>query len=146
MVRGTGQKVRGLKYGAYRPTLTIIDDGEGDGNAQTPMAREKFRRWIDTSVVPGSDDGKIVFIGTIVDEEAYLNTVAGSKAFNKDALLHQYQDMTDNLIELADDLGWEYDRMSSSGQETLDKMYTVLGMQTINEIQKEISNERNKQK
>ena len=64
-----------------------------------------------------------------------------TKAFNKDALLHQYQDMTDNLIELADDLGWEYDRMSSSGQETLDKMYTVLGMQTINEIQKEISND-----
>ena len=84
MVRGTGQKVRGLKYGAYRPTLTIIDDGEGDGNAATPMQRDKFRRWIDTSVVPGSDDGKIVFIGTIVDEEAYLNTVAGSKAFNKD--------------------------------------------------------------
>ena len=82
MVRGTGQKVRGLKYGAYRPTLTIIDDGEGDGNAQTPMAREKFRRWIDTSVVPGSDDGKIVFVGTIVDEDAYLNTVAGSRAFN----------------------------------------------------------------
>ena len=84
MVRGTGQKVRGLKYGAYRPTLTIIDDGEGDGNAATPMQRDKFRRWIDTSVVPGSDDGKIVFIGTIVDEEAYLNTVAGSKAYNKD--------------------------------------------------------------
>ena len=66
--------------------------------------------------------------------------------FNKDALLHQYQDMTDKLIDLADDLGWDYDRMSSSGQETLDEIYTVLGMQTINEIQKEINNERNKQK
>ena len=53
--------------------------------------------------------------------------------FNKDALLHQYQDMTDELIELADDLGWDYDRMSSSGQETLDEMYTVLGMQPINQ-------------
>ena len=82
MVRGTGQKVRGLKYGAYRPTLTVIDDGEGDGNTKTPMAREKFRRWIDTSVVPGSDDGKIVFIGTVVDEDSYLNTVAGSRAFD----------------------------------------------------------------
>jgi len=84
MVRGTGQKVRGLKYGAYRPTLTIIDDGEGDGNTATPMQRDKFRRWIDTAVVPGSDDAKIVFVGTIVDEEAYLNNVAGSKAFTKD--------------------------------------------------------------
>ena len=73
-----------------------------------------------------------------------------TKAFNKDALLHQYQDMTDELIELADDLGWDYDRMSSSGQETLDKMYTVLGMQTMAELdelaKKEMNNERNKQK
>ena len=84
MVRGTGQKVRGLKYGAYRPTLTIIDDGEGDGNTATPMQRDKFRRWIDTAVVPGSDDAKIVFVGTIVDEEAYLNNVAGSRAYNKE--------------------------------------------------------------
>lgn len=84
MVRGTGQKVRGLKYGAYRPTLTIIDDGEGDGNAATVDQRDKFRRWIDTAVVPGSDDGKIVFVGTIIDEDAYLNRIGGSRAFDKD--------------------------------------------------------------
>ncbi len=83
MVRGTGQKVRGLKYGAYRPTLTIIDDGEGDGNAATVDQRDKFRRWIDTAVVPGSDDGKIVFVGTIIDEDAYLNRIGGSRAFDK---------------------------------------------------------------
>ena len=83
MVRGTGQKVRGLKYNAYRPTLTIIDDGEGDGNTGTMLQREKFRRWIDTSVVPGSDDGKVIFVGTIVDEDSYLNNVAGTKAYDK---------------------------------------------------------------
>ena len=84
MVRGTGQKVRGLKYNAYRPTLSIIDDGEGDGNTGTQLQRDKFRRWIDTAVVPGSDDGKIVFVGTIVDEDSYLNNVAGTKAYNKE--------------------------------------------------------------
>ena len=83
MVRGTGQKVRGLKYNAYRPTLSIIDDGEGDGNTGTQLQRDKFRRWIDTSVVPGSDDGKIIFVGTIVDEDSYLNNVAGTKAYDK---------------------------------------------------------------
>ena len=86
MVRGTGQKVRGLKYNAYRPTLTIIDDGEGDGNTGTQLQRDKFRRWIDTSVVPGSDDGKVVFVGTIVDEDSYLNNVAGTKAYNRDGI------------------------------------------------------------
>lgn len=83
LIRGTGQKVRGLKYGAYRPTLTIIDDGEGEANSNTPMAREKFRRWLNAVVIPASGDAKLCFIGTIVDEEAYLNRIAGPKAYDK---------------------------------------------------------------
>jgi hypothetical protein len=70
LIRGTGQKVRGLKYGAYRPTLTIIDDGEGEANSTTPTARDKFRRWLNAAVIPGSGDAKLVFIGTIVDNDA----------------------------------------------------------------------------
>lgn len=82
-IRGTGQKVRGLKFGPYRPTLTIIDDGEGDRNSSSPVQREQFRRWLNGAVIPGSDDARLVFIGTIVDEESYLNRIAGSKAYNK---------------------------------------------------------------
>ena len=65
---------------------------------------------------------------------------------SNDALLHQYQDMTDKLIDLADDLGWEYDRMSSSGQETLDKIYIVLGKDTIPEQDIEILRKEQQQK
>ena len=65
---------------------------------------------------------------------------------SNDALLHQYQDMTDKLINLADDLGWEYDRMSSSGQETLDKIYIVLGKDTIPEQDMEILRKEQQQK
>jgi len=83
LVRGVGQKVRGLKYGPYRPTLTIIDDGEGEANSATQAQREKFRRWLNAAVIPGSDDSKLVFIGTIVDDEAYLNRIAGPKAYDK---------------------------------------------------------------
>ena len=61
---------------------------------------------------------------------------------SNDALLHKYQDMTDKLADLADDLGWEYDRMSSSGQETLDKIYKILGMETIPEIDLKILKEK----
>ena len=84
LIRGTGQKVRGLKYGAYRPTLTIIDDGEGEANSATPMARDKFRRWLNGAVIPGSGDAKLVFIGTIVDQDSYLNRIAGPLAYSKD--------------------------------------------------------------
>ena len=38
------------------------------------------------------------------------------------------------VTKLVVDLCWEYDRMSSSGQETLDKLCKVLGI----EIEKEI--------
>ena len=38
------------------------------------------------------------------------------------------------LLELIDDLNWDYDRMSSSGQETLDKLCKVLGIETEKEI------------
>ena len=36
----------------------------------------------------------------------------------------------DTIRKLLDDLGWEYDRMSSSGQETLDKLFKIFGMMT----------------
>jgi|TARA_Y100000310_G_scaffold333707_1_gene411798 predicted phage terminase large subunit-like protein len=83
LVRGCGQKVRGLKYGAYRPTLTIIDDGEGEANTITTGQRDKFRRWLNAAVIPGSDSARLINIGTIVDEDSYLNRTAGSKAYNR---------------------------------------------------------------
>lgn len=63
---------------------------------------------------------------------------------SNDALLHKYQDMVDKLKTLTDDLGWDYERMSSSGQETLDEIYTVLGMQTISQIEQEIKDGKHK--
>ena len=38
------------------------------------------------------------------------------------------------LRELVDDMYWDYDRMSSSGQETLDKIADILGLPTENEV------------
>ena len=38
------------------------------------------------------------------------------------------------VTKLVVDLCWEYDRMSSSGQETLDKLCKVLGIQTEAEM------------
>ena len=38
------------------------------------------------------------------------------------------------ITKLVVDLCWEYDRMSSSGQETLDKLCKVLGIETEAEM------------
>ena len=36
-----------------------------------------------------------------------------------------------DLMILVDDLGWDFDRMSSNGQETLNDIYKLLGMAQI---------------
>ena len=45
------------------------------------------------------------------------------------------------LRELVDDLYWDYDRMSSSGQETLDKIADLLGIPTESEMNEETAND-----
>jgi len=44
------------------------------------------------------------------------------------------------LKELVDDMFWEYDRLSSSGQKTLDKIAKLIGVPTNDEM-KEKENE-----
>ena len=39
------------------------------------------------------------------------------------------------LLQLIDDMGWDYDRFSSSGQETYDKICTILA--TVKEVKDE---------
>ena len=43
----------------------------------------------------------------------------------------------EKIIEAVADLFWEYDRMSSSGQETLDKLATLIGISTQQEFEME---------
>jgi DNA polymerase III gamma/tau subunit len=37
-----------------------------------------------------------------------------------------------------DDLGWEYDRMSSSGQITMDKIWKLVGLPTFSDVEEEV--------
>ena len=39
------------------------------------------------------------------------------------------------LINLLNDLEWDHDRLSSSGQETLDKMAKLLGLPTFDDVE-----------
>ena len=45
------------------------------------------------------------------------------------------------LRELVDDMYWEYDRMSSSGKETLDKIANLVGVPTESEMNEETAND-----
>ena len=42
---------------------------------------------------------------------------------------HIQQEKLDELLHLVDELGWDFHRMSSSGQETYHKLCDLLGIQ-----------------
>jgi len=41
----------------------------------------------------------------------------------------EIQDLLTAIIHLVDDLSWDYDRLSSGGKETLDKLHELLGIE-----------------
>ena len=45
---------------------------------------------------------------------------------NKQRMSLKAMKMVTNLLKLIDDMGWDYDRFSSSGQETYDKICVIL--------------------
>ena len=47
----------------------------------------------------------------------------------------------ERLQNLVEDMYWEYDRMSSSGKETLDKIADLVGVPTESEMNEEIAND-----
>ena len=57
---------------------------------------------------------------------------------NRDKVLKQKKDehRENKMIEAVADLFWEYDRMSSSGKETLDNLAILVGIPTQEEFEK----------
>lgn len=53
------------------------------------------------------------------------NMAVTDKIYTQDEI----QDLLTTIIHLVDDLNWEYDRMSSSGKETLDNLSELLGIE-----------------
>ncbi|WP_179038506.1 phage terminase large subunit [Limnobaculum xujianqingii] len=74
-VAGSGKKLRGLRHGAYRPDLVVLDDIENDEQVRNPEQREKLENWLKKTVMPlGAAGGKldIVYIGTILHYDSVL--------------------------------------------------------------------------
>jgi predicted phage terminase large subunit-like protein len=91
VAKGTGQKVRGMLTGEEtitRPNLIILDDFESETNSGTKEAIDKNVKWITKAVEPSlSDDGRLIAIGTIVSQRAYLSRIRKDPAFK----VHFYQ-------------------------------------------------------
>ncbi len=73
MAKGAEMKFRGLKYGAHRPDLVVIDDLENDEIVESKERREKLRRWFSGTLMPVIGvGGQFVYIGTILHDDSLL--------------------------------------------------------------------------
>ncbi|MFV0626150.1 MAG: phage terminase large subunit [Alphaproteobacteria bacterium] len=74
--RGAGQKLRGLKHGAFRPDLVILDDIENDELVVRVENRNKLNEWLNKAVENLGEAGAkldIIYIGTILHYDSVLN-------------------------------------------------------------------------
>lgn len=52
---GMGQSVRGLRIGAQRPDLCIIDDVETKEFIKNPKRQDEYRKWVEGDLIPTMD-------------------------------------------------------------------------------------------
>jgi len=69
----TEQGIRGIKHGAYRPDLVILDDIEDISSVRTKESRDKTYNWVMGDVMPIGDKAtKFVFVGNLLHEDSLL--------------------------------------------------------------------------
>lgn len=99
-VAGSGKRLRGLRHGAYRPDLVVLDDIENDEQVRSPEQRDKLHDWLKKTVLPlgaAGDKLDVVYIGTILHYDSVLNRTLSSKAWKTakfKALIRQPDDMS----------------------------------------------------
>lgn len=84
-VAGSGKKLRGLRHGAFRPDLVVLDDIENDEQVRSPEQRDKLHNWLKKTVLPlgsAGDKFDIVYIGTILHYDSVLNRTLHNKAWH----------------------------------------------------------------
>jgi len=82
VAKGTGMKLRGLKYKQWRPDLVICDDMENEELVSSPERRDKNERWFYGSVLPSlADEGQLVVVGTILHYASLLMKLSKNKEF-----------------------------------------------------------------
>ena len=66
--------IRGVKFGAYRPDLIIVDDVEDDELVKNPMRRQELQNNVDEALMPAGEAEKcqFIWIGTILHDDSQL--------------------------------------------------------------------------
>jgi predicted phage terminase large subunit-like protein len=68
---GSGQRIRGRRHGAFRPTLILCDDLQNDGHIQSAVQRDHSRSWFHgTLMKAGTARTNVVNLATALHREA----------------------------------------------------------------------------
>lgn len=71
---GAGQKMRGMRHGAFRPDLVIGDDLENDESVVSPEQRKKLSGWFFKALMKvGQPDTVFIIIGTVLHYASLLS-------------------------------------------------------------------------
>ncbi len=69
----TGESIRGLRHGSYRPDLIILDDVEDGASVKTQEGRDRIHQWYAKEVLPLGDLGtKLVVVGNLLHEDSLM--------------------------------------------------------------------------
>ena len=76
---GAGQKLRGRKHGAHRPTLIVLDDVEGEAEAASADLREARQSWFNRAVLKAGviDRTNVLVLGTLLHYDSLLARLVG---------------------------------------------------------------------
>lgn len=73
IAKGMGGRMRGLKRGAHRPDLAILDDPESPENSDTFKKRKRAKRWFGgTFLGLGGSDWDVYVIGNLVHHDSVI--------------------------------------------------------------------------
>ena len=72
--RSRGQKIRGIRYRQYRPSLVICDDLEDLEWVRKKANRDKTERWLTSEVIPAIEEtkAKLLIIGNLLHTDALM--------------------------------------------------------------------------
>lgn len=74
--KGAGQKIRGMKWGSYRPDLIVVDDLEDEESVMNEDRRAALKKWfygaLMGTVDRSQDNWDIIVIGTLLHEDSLL--------------------------------------------------------------------------
>jgi len=74
--KSTGQKIRGMRYKQWRPSLILLDDIEDLEMIRTKEQRDKTYRWFTGNVIPaGTKDTSFVLIGNLLHSDAIMSRI-----------------------------------------------------------------------